>query len=188
MKRSRISASKKWRLSRSTTRAGSASVRTRWRTSEERLDISRAAGIPLPTTSPAATAQRDQGVAAVDLGRVDRDVVVVVAADLLGRLVVLPGGVAGGPGAAAGEQGPLDLAGGGPLGLGPEQPVVLDRHADRHGDGGQEVEAVGPEPGLAGAADQLDDPDRLARAVEQRDAEDGPGSVEAPGRRPGCRC
>ncbi len=46
-------------------RTGSGSVRTWWRTSEERLDIRSAAGIPLPTTSPAATAQRDQAAPSI---------------------------------------------------------------------------------------------------------------------------
>ena len=75
----------------------------------------------------------------------DRDVVVIVAANLLGRLVVLPRHIASGEGPVVREQGPLDLASSGPFGFGPEKPVVLDRHRDRHGNGGEQVEPVGPE-------------------------------------------
>ena len=115
-----------------------------------------AAGIPLPATSPTVTAHR-AGRSVAGVRGLDRDVIVKVAADLECRQVALPERVSGdlGPIVEASSDNWISRAAAHDA-RSLKQPVVLDGHAHRHGQGGEQVEVARLESFLAGAPVKLD--------------------------------
>ena len=104
-------------------------------------------------------------------GLLHRDVVVKVAPDLLSRPVAFPEQVAGNLRLNPGEERPLNLPGRRQGRSLLDQPIVLDGHANGHGQGREQLQVLLLKIVVARKAIKLDHADRLALVGRERHAD-----------------